>query len=216
MSKIDTKPQQAISLQQKAIDFRRKHMDPKEQLNKASKMYEKHFLNEMVKAMRSTVTKSDLLKQSMGDKIYSQKLDDEYVKSWVGRGGVGLSKLIYNQMMDQFGAQMGIQPKRIDPLKQPMLKIDKGRVEDPKIMNFNLKSDEKGASLDLPFSGRVLHQLSQDDGSKHLLLQHEKGIQSTWSGKGIDSFQAGTEIPAGKSLGKIDDSISLRIINTNS
>ncbi|MEC9282196.1 MAG: hypothetical protein VX642_05755, partial [Bdellovibrionota bacterium] len=50
--------------------LRPKAMDPRAQLQQASQMYEKHFLGEMVKAMRNSVQKGGLVKDSMADQIY--------------------------------------------------------------------------------------------------------------------------------------------------
>ncbi len=56
------------------------------QLREASQMYENHFLNEMVKAMRSTVRRDDgLLKHGMAEKF----LNSSWISStWM----VGLKK----------------------------------------------------------------------------------------------------------------------------
>src|SRR5262245_47892062 len=72
------------------------------QLREAAKMYENHFLNEMVKAMRSTVKHDDgLIKQNFGEKIFSEQLDQQYVDGWANKGGVGLADLIYNQLRER-------------------------------------------------------------------------------------------------------------------
>src|SRR3954466_11813599 len=72
------------------------------QLMDASKMYEHHFLQEMVKAMRSTVQESDLNSGGIGDKIYKDQLDDKYVESWSDQGGIGLANMIYDDMMEKY------------------------------------------------------------------------------------------------------------------
>ena len=65
----------------------------------AAKMYERYFLGQMMKAMRSTVAKSDLEKTSMGENIYREQLDDQYVESWSDRGGIGLADMIHDELM---------------------------------------------------------------------------------------------------------------------
>jgi flagellar protein FlgJ len=73
------------------------------QLKQAAKMYETHFLNEMVKAMRSTVGQEDgLIKRGMGEKIFSEQLDQQYVDSWADKGGVGLADMIYTQIKERY------------------------------------------------------------------------------------------------------------------
>jgi len=65
----------------------------------AAKMYEKYFLGQMMKAMRSTVSKSELEKPSMGEGIYREQLDDQYVDSWGERGGIGLADMIHDELV---------------------------------------------------------------------------------------------------------------------
>lgn len=76
------------------------------QLKKASQLYEKQFLKEMVKAMRGTVSHSKMTKPSMAEKIYKDQLDDQYVNEWVETGGTGFSKIIYDQMVERFYPQL--------------------------------------------------------------------------------------------------------------
>lgn len=65
----------------------------------AARMYEKYFLNQMVKAMRGTVSYSDLQKPTMGEEIYRDQLDDQYVNSWTESGGIGLADMIHDELM---------------------------------------------------------------------------------------------------------------------
>lgn len=69
-----------------------------ERLLEAARMYEKYFLGQMTKAMRSTVSFSELSKPSMGERIYREQLDDQYVDAWTERGGIGLANMIHDQM----------------------------------------------------------------------------------------------------------------------
>lgn len=72
------------------------------QMREAAKAYEKYFLDEMVKAMRSTVPEGEgLIKPNFAEKLYRENLDQEYVKNWAESGGVGLSDLIYEQLKAQ-------------------------------------------------------------------------------------------------------------------
>lgn len=71
------------------------------QLRKAAKMYEQQFLGEMIKAMRSTVTESDLTKPNMAERIYKDQLFDQYAEKWVNNGGNGLADVIYNEIREK-------------------------------------------------------------------------------------------------------------------
>ena len=61
------------------------------QLRKAAKLYERQFLNEMMRAMRNTVDHGGITKPSMAEKIYQDELYGEYAEKWVENGGNGLA-----------------------------------------------------------------------------------------------------------------------------
>ncbi len=88
----------------------------------AAKMYEKYFLGQMMKAMRSTVAKSDLEKPSMGEGIYRDQLDDQYVDSWGERGGIGLADMIHDELLGK--AEMA-------KMRRRAMKEAKGKVRTP-------------------------------------------------------------------------------------
>ncbi len=88
----------------------------------AAKMYEKYFLGQMMKAMRSTVHRSDLEKQSMGEGIYRDQLDDQYVDTWGERGGIGLADMIHDELIGK--AEMM-------KMRRLAMKAAKGKVRTP-------------------------------------------------------------------------------------
>ena len=71
------------------------------QVHKAAQLYEDQFLREMVKAMRRGIPESGFIKKNMGERIYREQLDHRYVEAWVQHGGVGLTDLIYKNLMNQ-------------------------------------------------------------------------------------------------------------------
>lgn len=209
MSNQAVKPKAGISLENKSYSLRRPNVDPKQQLQKAAEMYEQHFLQEMVKHMRSSVQKSDLIKEGMGEKIYSQQLDSEYVKSWVGRGGIGLQKLIYDQMIEKFGPAMGMVPKMKGPMKidgMQNFKLNKSDESNNKIQyhlqqktNNTLPIKEQ-TSIHMPWDGKLISKQAISNDTKALLVNHPFGLQSLWLSSNEvktpnvgDSFLAGEE-----------------------
>ena len=88
----------------------------------AAKMYEKYFLGQMMKAMRSTVNKSELEKPSMGEGIYREQLDDQYVDSWGERGGIGLADMIHDELVGK--AEMM-------KLRRQAMRASKGKARTP-------------------------------------------------------------------------------------
>ncbi len=97
-----------------------------EKLQEVSHLYEKQFLREMMKAMRSTVSKSELLPVNQGEQIYRENLDNEYAEKWGDAGGIGLSTLIFDQLKQKFGSLQGAEresaPKGMFPLSMRISK----------------------------------------------------------------------------------------------
>jgi flagellar protein FlgJ len=86
-----------------------------------AKLYEKQFMREMVKAMRATTGKNELLPVSQGEKIFQEQLDQEYVEKWGDQGGLGLSDTIYKNLLDKYGEALGI---RANSKQHGMLSLD--------------------------------------------------------------------------------------------
>ncbi len=72
-------------------------------VDEVAKMYERQFLGEMFKAMRSTVNETD--KPSMAQNIYNSQRDEQYLDAWSEKGGIGFSNIIYDQIMERFFGQ---------------------------------------------------------------------------------------------------------------
>ncbi|MBN1575569.1 MAG: transglycosylase SLT domain-containing protein [Chitinispirillaceae bacterium] len=60
--------------------------------------FEALFTSMMLKAMRKTVGEGSLIPQSMGEKIYTGMLDDEYAKLMGSDGALGLAGLIEQEL----------------------------------------------------------------------------------------------------------------------
>ena len=73
-----------------------------EKLRGAAQLYERQFLNEMVKSMRATIQHSQFSQPSMAENIYRDKMFDEYVSNWSKKGGVGFSEEIYKQLIERY------------------------------------------------------------------------------------------------------------------
>ena len=93
---------------------------PEEKLRQVSDLYEKQFMREMLKSMRSTISESGLVKTNQAEKIFRDQLDDEYVNQWNQKGGLGLSDLIYDQLVEKYGAQMGINKSKVEKPSGPV------------------------------------------------------------------------------------------------
>ena len=90
-------------------------------IDKAAKMYEQVFLKEMVEAMRKAVPKSELMEQSMAQKIYEDQMYENYVEEWTNSGGVGLSDVIYDQIVERYYPEKVAKPPKGQaiPMNEP-------------------------------------------------------------------------------------------------
>lgn len=175
-----------------------------QKLREASNMYERHFLNDMVKQMRKTVPKSDFIKESYAEKIYKSKMDEEYVDSWSQQGGIGLSDLIYKQMHEKIFPNQNINipngPIEINSEtsgKLHPLKKQKGAAIQYK---QNFKGGEK---LVMPWSGEKIGEMNIE-GRNIIHLKHDNGIKSTLSFYGnLQPLQNHQRLEAGLKLGEM-------------
>jgi flagellar protein FlgJ len=192
------------------------------QLRQAAKMYESHFLGEMVKAMRSTIHNEDgLMKPNMAEKIFTEQLDQQYVENWSDKGGVGLADMIYNQIREKymattkrdFGKPPGplpVAPKKelnqlgpADSLQMKALPTSKSNelsyrfeVQDPSGGLFEARA---------PMPGKVLESKSLQDGWNMVRLDHGRGLTSelTFPGSRAETV-AGNVVQPGQRLGVLD------------
>lgn len=156
------------------------------QMRGAAQMYEKLFLNEMVKAMRSTVDHSQLTKPSMAENIFQDQLFDNYTNSWSEKGGVGLANVIYNQLVERFSPYHR-QPEAVPqgPVHIPQQKgSGEGTVTPiptthPSQMKFQIKSPQgERAELQAPWAAHV-SRVVKGEGDLHILeLEHADGWKS--------------------------------------
>ncbi|MCJ8278354.1 MAG: rod-binding protein, partial [Bdellovibrionales bacterium] len=82
-------------------------------LKQAAQMYEKQFLRQMVKAMRNTVSHSEMTKPGMAENIFREQLDEKYVDGWMKTGGTGFSEVIYKDLVNKFFPQLQKSPKKM-------------------------------------------------------------------------------------------------------
>jgi flagellar protein FlgJ len=76
----------------------RRSGDSAADLKAASEQFESLLLNFMIREMRSTVPDSALFPQSMADEIYTGMLDEQTAKEMAKNGGIGISRMIFEQL----------------------------------------------------------------------------------------------------------------------
>lgn len=214
------KIQNGISLKPPTAEAKAAQQDSA--LRDAAKMYENHFLNEMVKAMRSTVNHDDgFMKQNFAEKIFSEQLDQKYVDGWAQKGGIGLADLIYNQIRDQYFAAKqkplaptnhmlpiapkqefhGISPDSIKmkalPLNAPNKLSYRFEVQDP--------STQSQFEVQAPLAGKIAGVERLEQGWNSIRLDHGQGLNSEMTFPGsLAETVTGASVESGQKLGQLD------------
>ena len=171
----------------------RANVNHEAKVRQVSELYEKQFLREMVTQMRKTVSEGGFLQANMAEKIFRDKLDHEYVEIWGSRGGIGLADMIYEQLIERFGVQLGIK-NRPEARPQGPLPMQEGRSfeiktpksENPNELTFIFQSEQPNSetNLTMPWSGQVSAYFATPDGKNSIEVKHDNGMTSQLVFKG--------------------------------
>lgn len=175
-----------------------------------SQMYEKQFLREMMKAMRSTVSESGLIKVNQGEKIFREQLDQEYVEKWGDKGGIGLSDMIYEQLVFHYGPKMPVN-KPQGPIQlndKSNFTLNKGikpsSTSVQQTFEFTRKAsqDQSPERIVAPWSGLLQKKLDLGPDETFLEMWHDNGLKSRFVLKGTaDALVPGQKLQEGEGLG---------------
>jgi flagellar protein FlgJ len=178
-------------------------------LQDVASLYEKQFLREMVKQMRTTVSESEWMPSGFAEKYYREQLDQQYVESWGDRGGIGLSKVIYDQLMERYGERLGIRlpkQKAAGPLPLGVRDQWTGDIQEKnKAIRFDRTKNDTGKPLKLeaPWDGQWLGSFQLDNGQQVAKISHD-GIQSTFVGHfQFGDKEIGAVVKAGEVFGTL-------------
>ena len=94
----------------KPIESRKNLLDQK--LMEVASLYEKEFMRELVKAMRSTVSESSLLPKNQVEKMFTDELFAAYAESMAEHGSGQLRKFIYDNLIQKWGTSLGRHSKK--------------------------------------------------------------------------------------------------------
>lgn len=194
-------------------------------VEEVAKLYEKQFLREMVKAMRGTVSFSDVSKPSMAENIYREQLDNEYVESWGENGGIGLSDLIYSQLMDRYFDNGAKNLKRQGPVAlsdRDIVRVNRVKSEGAPSkqipLKVELKPDENGgpSQIKSPWDGEVLSS-TKVGGKSAVTLLHDEGVRSTLIFDGVPAagLEPGKHLEKGRTVGVLSPEINSFFWNLN-
>lgn len=191
------------------------------QLRDASQMYENYFLNEMVKAMRSTVHRDDgMMKPSFAEKIFEQQLDQQYVDGWAKKGGIGLADMIHQQISEKYMASakkgsfnlkgaLPIAPKK-DAISVPADSLRMKTIPPGPQGQLEYRFEVPNPSgtpfeAQAPYSGKLVESKTLGEGWNSLKLDHGQGVTSELTFPGsMPEMGAGIEVQAGQKLGTLD------------
>lgn len=70
-----------------------------EKLREACKDFESLFVQQVLRSMRKTISKSDLFSGGAGGEIFESLFDQELSRNLANRGVFGLGKILYHQMI---------------------------------------------------------------------------------------------------------------------
>lgn len=181
-------------------------------IREVADMYEKYFMKEMMRNMRSTIQEGGFLKANNAEKIFQEQLDDEYSAQGNQRGGFGVSDMIYQQLTEKFGAQLGL-PGKVDKPNGPIPADKKIKLEE--LMNssqsksyllYPEKGTDKNVNVQTPWAG-VLQNKNRHEGDKtSYAIKHDNGLESLIMTHGAPSEETrhlspGDKLQAGQSLG---------------
>lgn len=188
-----------------------------EKLREVADLYENHFIREMMKQMRSTVHESGFIKQNNAEKIFRGQLDDQYADQWGKAGGIGLSNLIHDQLMEKFGEKLGLRA----PIEKPHgpIKLDhkaafsgvigaqqtKTTEGEPVTFKFQAPEQEH-LELRSPWAGTLLDKKYMDLDQMQFRIKHDNGLESLILTRGTglgpeQKLSPGDTIKAGQQLG---------------
>ena len=214
------KIQNGFSLAPQTAEAKAKQQDT--QLREAAEMYEGYFLDQMVRAMRSTIPKEEgILKKNFAEQIFQGQLDQQYTEAWTKKGGVGLADMIYSQINERMqGMKAGNPQKGVIPIapKKEVHGIPAADSIQMKTLpaepnaklnyRFEIPSPSGGGfEAQSPMSGKVVESKSLSDGWNTVRLDHGQGLRSELTFPGSPAqISAGTEVEAGQRLGILDSS----------
>lgn len=211
---------QLDSIQAKPLS-EKKNKVTDEKLREVAEMYEKHFIREMMKEMRSTVHEGGMIKKNNAEQIFQDQLDDQYADKWGKAGGIGLADMIHQQLLERYGEQLGLKQKVDKPhgpidfnAKSNISSVRSSsthqNVEDTTFkFEGDQKTPQKAVSLKNPWAGTLLDKKYLEMDQMQYRIKHDNGLESLimtrGSGLGVNDDSAklsvGDEVKAGQQLG---------------
>jgi Rod binding domain-containing protein len=80
----------------------------RDRIARVAREFESLFTSMMLKSMRKTIGENELMPASMGEKIYTSMLDDEYASRIGNQGTLGLAELIEKELLRHEGLDASV------------------------------------------------------------------------------------------------------------
>lgn len=82
-----------------------------QKVREVADLYEKFFIKELMRHMKSGLNEDGgMIKKNNAEKIFSEQLDEQYASQWNQRGGFGISDMIYENITERYGVNVGEKP----------------------------------------------------------------------------------------------------------
>lgn len=188
-----------------------------QKLKEVAALYEKEFMRQLVKSMRATVQNSGLVTQNQAEKIFSEELYNHYSDLMADRGPQSLREHIYKNLVDKFGAQLGIHDKSLKPMGMMSLPValqNSTRVkitQAPSEMQYRFIWDElrpniEAMKVQAPFSGKVLsvNQFGDHSGMQ-IVMDHGYGLMSQMKFLGQPHVRVGDVLNEGQHMATLSE-----------
>jgi len=95
-----SKAQNSENKFQEILNKAAKGKEDDEKLMDACQQFESIFVHQMISQMRAAIPEGGLFEKSQGEKIFQDMLDEKYAENISKAGGIGLAKILYNQLSD--------------------------------------------------------------------------------------------------------------------
>jgi flagellar protein FlgJ len=92
-------PQKTASKESVTLEKSPQKTSEAEKLKQACDSFEALFMQQMLKQMRATVPKDGMFGGGSAERIYTDMLDAELSKEMSAKGGLGISRLLFEHMM---------------------------------------------------------------------------------------------------------------------
>jgi len=197
------------------------------QVDQVAKLYEKQFLQEMFKAMRSTVKHTE--EPSMAQRIYQDQLDDQYIEAWGDNGGIGLSDMIYEQVMEKYFGGSTTQAMRKqgpvalsdrDVVRVARVNQAPGQTSNSQVplrVEVRPSNSSGSAKVQAPWDAQVVQSTKVEGGKMAITLEHGQGLRSTLVFEGVPAaeVQPGQKLNKGQTVGVLSPEAKSFLWNLN-